>query len=147
MLRTLRPVAETALYPIPVRGWHKGTLEPHVLEEHLRLAFDRAILGELVEMLEWANDRQFGGRASDRAERFEALDVPLLVIAGKHDDLAPPDSVRPGFERSRSSDKTYRSVDAGHIDLLVGREAPRGTWQLVEHWIAHRLARTSPRPQ
>lgn len=140
MLRRFRTVAETPLYPIPVRGWHKGALEPSVLEEHLSLAFDRAILGELVEMLEWANERQFGGRESDRAERFEALDKPLLVIAGKHDDLAPPDSVRPGFERSRSRNKTYRAVDAGHIDLLVGREAPRGTWPMVEQWINARSA-------
>ena len=139
MLRTLRPVAETPLYPIPVRGWHKGALEPEVLEEHLRLAFDRAILGELMEMLEWANDRRFGGRASDRGERFEGLDVPLLVVAGKHDDLAPETSVRPGFDRSRSTDKTYRAVEAGHIDILVGRDAPRGVWQIVDRWIGQRV--------
>jgi pimeloyl-ACP methyl ester carboxylesterase len=139
MLRTLGPVTDTPLYPIPVRGWRKGALEPAVLEEHLRLAFDRAMIGELVEMLEWANERQFGGRATDRAERFEALDKPLLVISGKHDDLAPPESVRPAFDRSRSSDKTYRSIDAGHIDLLVGRDAPRGVWNTVGSWISRRL--------
>ncbi|MBK6692072.1 MAG: alpha/beta fold hydrolase [Myxococcales bacterium] len=137
VLRTLRPVAETALYPI-VRGWHPGALEPEVLAEHLSLAFDRAIVGELVEMLEWANERRFGGRATDRADRFEALDLPLLVLAGKHDDLAPPESVKPGFERSRSPDKTYRTVEAGHIDLLVGREASRGVWSIVTRWLTDR---------
>lgn len=139
MLRTLRPVAETPLYPIPVRGWHKGALEPSVLEEHLRLAFDRAVVGELVEMLEWANDKRFGGRQTDREERFEKLGLPLLVLAGRHDDLAPPDSVRPAFERSRSPDKTYRAVEAGHIDLLVGREAARGVWSILDRWIRERL--------
>jgi polyhydroxyalkanoate synthase len=139
-MRTLRRFAESPFYPLPVRGWHAGSCEPHVLEQHLRLAFDRAAVAEMRDLFEWAAQRRFGGRKLDYVERFERMDAPLLVIAGNNDDLAPPASVRPAFTRSASKDKTYRSLPLGHIDLLVGRDAPRTTWSLVTGWLDKRVA-------
>jgi polyhydroxyalkanoate synthase len=139
-IRHVRRFAETPLYPIPWRGWHAGALEPHVLDEHLRLAFDAASLGEMVEMFRWAAERRFGGEESNYVDGFEKMDLPLLVIAGANDDLAPPASVRPGYERSGSRDKTYRSLPLGHIDLLVGTDAPLMTWPLVMKWLGKRAA-------
>jgi alpha-beta hydrolase superfamily lysophospholipase len=138
LLSVTRRFAESSLNPIPVRGWSAGGLEPHVLAEHMRLAFDRAGVGEMLDMFQWAADGRFFGVASDYAEHFERLDVPLLVVAGGSDDLAPPASVRPAYSRSRSSDKQYEVVPLGHIDLLVGRDAPLITWPLVRQWIAER---------
>ena len=139
VMRTFRAVAEHPLYPIPLRGWHAGSLEPHVLDEHLRLAFDNAGLGEILDMFDWANQRRFGGQGTDYVDRFEKLALPLLVVSGSNDDLAPPASVRPAFVRSRSPDKTYRSFALGHIDLLVGRDAPKVVWPLVSGWVGARL--------
>jgi polyhydroxyalkanoate synthase len=139
-MRMFRRFAESPLYPIPVRGWHAGSCEPHVLEQHLRLAFDRGALSEMRDMFAWATVGRFGGNGSDYGERFEELDVPLLVVAGANDDLAPPASVRPGFTRSRSHDKAYRVLPLGHIDLLVGRDAPLMTWSLVSGWLQKRAA-------
>ena len=139
-MRFMRRFAESPLYPLPLRGWHAGSLEPHVLEQHLSMAFDRAAMAEMVDMFDWAVQRRFGGRWSDYVERFEAMDIPLLIVAGANDDLAPPASVRPGFTRSRSRDKTYRVLPLGHIDLLVGRDAPLMTWSLVTRWLTKRAA-------
>jgi pimeloyl-ACP methyl ester carboxylesterase len=139
-MRMLRRFAESPLYPFPLRGWHAGSCEPHVLAEHLRLAFDRAALGEMRDMFDWAAQRRFGGDGADYASGFEALDVPLLVVAGANDDLAPPASVRPAYDRSGSKDKQYRAMPLGHIDLLVGRDAPLMTWPLVTTWMKKRAA-------
>jgi alpha-beta hydrolase superfamily lysophospholipase len=139
-MRVLRGFAETPLYPIPLRGWHAGALEPHVLDEHLRLAFDGASLHELVDLFSGAGERRFGGQGSYYGDRFEQMDLPLLVVAGAHDDLAPPAGVRPAFERSRARDKTSRVVPLGHIDLLVGRDAPLMTWPLVTKWLDRHAA-------
>jgi len=138
LMRTFRRVAESPLYPM-LRGWHAGAVEADVLEEHLRLAFDRAGLGETMNLFEWADERRFGGASNDYVERFESMNLPLLVVAGTHDDLAPPEGVRPAFARSHSGDKTYRALPLGHIDLLVGRDAPKSTWPLVTEWL-HRRA-------
>jgi polyhydroxyalkanoate synthase subunit PhaC len=140
VMRAFRQVADSPFYPLPLRGWHAGALEPHVLEQHLTLAFDRAGVAELRNMFEWAAQKRFGGKTRDYVERFEGMNLPLLVVAGSNDDLAPPASVRPAFERSRSKDKTYRTAPLGHIDLLVGRDAPLSTWPLVSGWIDRRAA-------
>lgn len=140
VMRSTHRLAESRVSPLPIRGWHAGAMEPHILDEHLRLAFDRAGLVEMLEMFGWARDGRFFGAASDCAEKFASLDVPLLVIAGANDDLAPPASVRPGFLASQSRDKTYQVLPLGHIDLLVGRDAPLMTWPLVTRWIATRAA-------
>ena len=134
-LATFRAFAESPLYPVPWRGWRKGAIEPNILGEHLRLAFDRAGLAELAVLFDWAAHKKFGGPDSDYAPRFEALDLPLLVVAGTHDDLAPPESVHAAFVRSRSQDKTYRTLPVGHIDILIGREARNSTWTLLGEWI------------
>lgn len=139
-MRGIRRVADSPLYPFPLRGWHAGALEPHVLDQHLQLAFDRFGVEEVRNMFEWASSRRFGGRDFDYASRFEAMDVPLLVLAGANDDLAPPASVRPGYERSRSRDRTYRVAPLGHIDLLVGRDAPSTTWPVLDEWLLRRVA-------
>jgi poly(3-hydroxyalkanoate) synthetase len=60
------------------------------------------------------------------------------VIAGTHDMLAPPESVRPMYERSPSHDKTYREFPLGHIDLVMGRDAPQTVWPLVTQWLTSR---------
>ena len=134
-MRVIRPVADSRAYLFPLRGWHRGTMEPHVLDQHLKLAFDRAGLAELRNMFDFANAKRFGGAARDFVERFEKHDVPLLVIAGENDDLAPPPSVEPGYRASGSTDKRYRTVPLGHIDLLCGRDARELTWNVVRDWI------------
>ena len=94
----------------------------------------------MTEMFAWAFHGRFGGHDRDYVERFEAMDLLLLVVSGTNDDLAPPASVRPGFTLSRSRDKTYRALPLGHIDLLVGRDAPLMTWSLVTKWLTQRAA-------
>jgi polyhydroxyalkanoate synthase len=137
-MRAIRRLAESPLYPLPLRGYHAGSCEPHVLEQYLRLAFDRAALAEMMDMFDWAAQRRFGGRQADYVERFEAMNLPVLVVAGTNDDLAPPASVRPAFLRSAAVDKTYRVVPLGHIDLIVGRDAPMMTWAVVTNWLEKR---------
>ncbi len=140
VMRSTHRLAESRVSPLPIRGWHAGAMEPHILDEHLRLAFDRAGLVEALEMFAWARDGRFFGAESDCADRFARLDVPLLIIAGANDDLAPPASVRPGFLASQSRDKTYQVLPLGHIDLLVGKDAPLMTWPLVTRWLTTRAA-------
>ena len=137
-LRALRRFAESPLYPLPIRGWHKGACEPHVLEQYLSLAFDRVAIQVMFDMFDM--ERTFRKRDAAHFDRFEALDLPLLFIAGENDDLAPPPSVHAGFTKSRSLDKSYRALPLGHIDLLVGRDAPSLTWSEVTSWLETRAA-------
>ena len=123
LFRGAREVWDAPRLPLPVRAWRPGAFEPAVLDEYLSLAFDRGYLGELVDLAR--------GDALER-ERFEALTLPLLVVAGEHDLLAPPASVLPAYVRSRSPSRRYAALPFGHGDLLLGRDAPRLTWSALD---------------
>lgn len=139
-LNRRKGIWNASFLPLPIRAWAPGTVEPEVLEEYLRRTFDRSTLTVALDIFRAGRDKGFKSADGmvDYSTAFEILDRPLLVVAGTEDGLAPPASVRPAYERSRSSDKTYRAFPFGHIDLVVGKEATRTVWPLIRTWLARR---------
>lgn len=141
-VRLARVFIESPFFPSPIRGFHPGSMEPRVLGQHMSLAMDAGSITVLRTMFlaaaESKRSASHMGWLTDLAPGFEALDVPLCVIAGTHDDLAPPASVEPAFTRSRARDKTFRVFPQGHIDLIMGKDATRSIWPLVASWIERR---------
>ncbi|MEO5728380.1 MAG: alpha/beta hydrolase, partial [Byssovorax sp.] len=141
-VRLARVFVESPIFPLPIRGFLRGSMEPAVLAQHMSLAMDSGSIAVLRHMfLDAAEARQRGHRLGSLygyAGMFEALNLPLLVIAGAQDDLAPPVSVEPAFRLSRAADKTYRVFPCGHIDLVMGRESPSTVWPLLERWLRAR---------
>jgi pimeloyl-ACP methyl ester carboxylesterase len=132
---------DTAALPIPIRPWHPGSFEKPALVEYLKRSFDSATVGTLLQMARLAMRGEFvslDGR-ENYSTAIESLDVPLLVIAGDHDLLAPPAAVRPLYDRSHSRDRSYRVFPLGHADLLLGRDAPGSVWPCIDGWIARRI--------
>ncbi|MFO0549823.1 MAG: alpha/beta hydrolase [Polyangiaceae bacterium] len=144
-MRLLRGFIESPVFPLPIRGFAPKSLEPVVLGQHMALAMDTGSISVLRRMFLAAAEARRGGHPMGElaafAEEFENMDVPLLVIAGTKDDLAPPASVEPAYLRSRSTDKTLRSFPRGHIDLLVGRDGPQTIWPLLTSWLSTRVRR------
>ncbi len=142
-VRRARRIVDSRLYPLPLRGFHRGSVEEKVLREHMALAMDIGSLSTMRGMFSRAREAKRGDADAGLfgyARQFEDLDKPLLVISGRFDDLAPPKSVQPAFARSRSTDKTYRQLPFGHVDMLVGRQAPRLTWRLIDDWLRSQTA-------
>ena len=147
-MRLLRAFVESPLFPLPIRGFDAGSMEPEVLGQHMSLAMDSGSIVVLKNLfLGGLESRQSGhrlGGLTGYAGAFESLDLPLLILAGTRDDLAPPASVEPAYEHSRSRDKTYRTFPRGHIDLIVGRDAPLTVWPLLEAWMRKRVRAAAP---
>lgn len=143
-----RAAWDSRLLPIPVRAWAPGAFEPRMLSEYLQRSFDSATIGTLVQLMRLANHGSLTSidEREDYSAAFEACGVPLLVVAGAYDLLAPPPSVRPLYERAGGHDKAYRVLPFGHADMLLGKDAPRSTWPLVSGWLSARaaLAREEP---
>lgn len=133
---------ESPAFPLPFRGFAPRSMEADIYAQHMALAMDRASIEVMTHMFRTAAERRLrrcdDGGIGGFEGMFESLDLPLLVVAGKRDDLAPPKAVEPAYRRSRSTDKAYRLFDAGHIDMLVGKNAPRTTWPALEGWLASR---------
>ena len=129
--------------PMPVRGWKPGAFEPGELTSYVR-SFDSESVSTLDDLIVLAATGELRSRidGSSYTRLIEQSELPLLAVSGSADSLANPGAVKPMFERSRARDKQYVKVDAGHGDLLVGRQAPEEVWPLVHNWLA---ARRDPR--
>lgn len=143
LVRSFKTFVDSPLYPLPVRGYAPENIESDVLSQHMSLAMDMGSIRVMRLMFKWAKEREsrpnLPGGIEGFGEAFEAMrDLRLLVVAGSRDDMAPPPGVRSAFDRSSAIDKTYRCVPAGHVDLLVGRDAPRTTWPILEAWLNRR---------
>jgi polyhydroxyalkanoate synthase len=138
----LRRLVDSPLCPLPIRAFAAGSIEPAVLDQHVSLAMDAGSLVVLKDLVLGGIESQQSGHSKGGLlgcpDTFDGVDLPLLVIAGTRDELAPVASVQPAFEHSRSRDKTYRTFPRGHIDLLVGRDAPNTVWPTLEAWIRRR---------
>ncbi len=132
----------------PLAGWVPGSTEPHVAQERVVRGFDWTGLNILLTMMRWAAEGSFDREdGHDYGEAFAELDVPLLVIAGDRDRLLPPEDARPAYDLSQSTDKTWKlfspvreEVHWGHLDIVLGKEAPRFVWPYIRDWILERCA-------
>ena len=130
---------------LPLTGWAKDSIERPILKEWLAKAFDRTSGSVLALMGRWAHTGRFcdSRGACDYASEWASARAPLLVIAGDDDQLADAaNDVRPAYQVSRSPDRSYRlfgraadGVPFGHVDLLIGREAPRKVWPAISSWL------------
>ena len=101
------------------------------------------IFTELADRI-YAEDNYTG--PYDFEEKLHTIELPMMLVSGSADRIAPPDAVFRSVGRVASPDVRYRemglrfgdSIDYGHIDLLVGRDAPREVFPLVLSFIAEK---------
>lgn len=142
LLGRLYGVSDVAGYAFPISGWWPGSIEPDILQERLTRGFDWTSVKVWQEMARWASTAEVEWDAD-----WARADLPLLVIAGDEDHLVPPADARAAYDRSGSSDKTWLLFDDwhheahwGHLDLVLGRLAPRHVWPAIDEWMAARGA-------
>jgi pimeloyl-ACP methyl ester carboxylesterase len=136
-VRKFRKLFDSKALPVSLRGWRPKSIEPEILDEYLERSFEPTNIQITLDLMTGADRVALsnpGGRI-DYGVAFESLRLPLLVISGSQDSLAPPASVQKGFLRSRSENKTYRSFPLGHADLILGREATTTVWPLISDWL------------
>jgi polyhydroxyalkanoate synthase subunit PhaC len=140
LLGRLYGISDIAGYAFPISGWWPGSVEPELLSERLERGFDWTSVRVWQEMSRWAAEDVF-----EYDEAWQSTDVPLLVLLGDEDHLMPPADGRSAFDQSGSSDKTMLVFDDyhhethwGHLDLILGKLAPRHVWPVIADWMDHR---------
>jgi alpha-beta hydrolase superfamily lysophospholipase len=147
----LLPLADKLSWSLPIAGWVPGSTERSIISERVLKGFDWTGLGVCMQMMGWAVNGRFDGEdGTDYKARFAALDIPLLVVAGNEDRLATPADVRPAWEDSQSSDKTYREfspvkdeIHWGHLCIVLGAKASTYVWPFLAEWMLERCDRTT----
>ncbi len=133
-------VTDLAGYTVPLSGWWPGSVEPELLAERLEHGFDWTSLKVWQEMSRWASDGTF-----DYDDAWHTTDLPLFVGLGDKDHLLPPEDGQLAFTRSGSQDKTlvlfddwHHGTHWGHLDIILGKDAPAQVWPTLHAWMAER---------
>jgi polyhydroxyalkanoate synthase len=82
-------------------------------------------------------------------KNLSKIQIPMLLIGGKEDALAPPEVMRIVHRGVRSKDRTIRifgkgskgskgSVDYGHFDLILGKKAKEEVFPVIRQWLKKR---------
>jgi polyhydroxyalkanoate synthase len=66
------------------------------------------------------------------------LRASLLNVIAEDDHITPPCQSARLLEKVGSPDKQEIRVPGGHIGVMAGSGAAKGTWPKVESWIAAR---------
>lgn len=146
------PYSELAVAPRSIDG--------SVMRRLYANAFEDMSAGVLRQFDDWVNGDYFRSldRTVDYQDAMRALKVPVLLMGGNKDMLAPPRCMQKGLERIGSADKTlvllgreYGSAsDYGHGDLIFGRTAPEEIFPQVAAWLEQRatpVTEQAPPPQ
>jgi len=118
------------------------------------------VLEQLVDSVKTGSLRSKDGEVNYAAE-LGKVTVPCFVAGGLVDLIAEPESIRYVYNNIGSEDKAFHIfavvnnniINYGHLDLVIGRYAPRDVFPAIERWLAkHRLPapyqpRKSGRPQ
>ncbi|MEO3784527.1 alpha/beta fold hydrolase [Actinocorallia sp. B10E7] len=76
-------------------------------------------------------------RVGDRRVALSQVRAPVLVIAGRDDELAPWRSVHPLTRLLPGSpDVRFHTAPGGHLGVLTGRKARTTTWARLDAWLA-----------
>jgi pimeloyl-ACP methyl ester carboxylesterase len=181
LLRSLLELGVRAAWPARFRQeWMSATFAPFlgyvtlplsdllVNAEHIPPVIQRQVFANmmssmsrkvLLQLREWiAHDafRSYDGKTDWRAG-ISRLTLPVLVMGGSSDRLAPEESVRRQYELLASPDRTLHifgrdrgdKMDYGHGDLMFGAGAPQEVYPLIRAWLEARatpLAATAEGP-
>lgn len=134
------PLSELVIAPKSMEGPVIRRLQAH--------AFEDISAGVMRQFGDWVlNDSlRSADRTKDYRESMRRLQVPVLLVGGSRDKMAPEACVRAAAEAIPSQDKTLllvgrdhgSRVDYGHGDLLLGVEAPREIYPAIDRWLRER---------
>lgn len=116
----------------------------------LRRSLHNVSMAKLRQLATWSAEQVFcsaDGTVDYRAA-LRNFEMPLLAIAGSGDRLASPETVHIAIDETASADKRFlelgsrrgHSADYGHVDLILGRQAPDEVFPQVADWLEERIA-------
>jgi pimeloyl-ACP methyl ester carboxylesterase len=108
---------------------------------------------EMLQYSDWLEHDAFRSidHRRDYRQGLAKITTPMLFIAGNKDLIAPPPSVKDAHDAVASPDKKFvmasrgqaLECNYGHLDLVLGQNAPKEIHPLVVEWLESHGARTA----
>jgi polyhydroxyalkanoate synthase len=101
------------------------------------IAYPGRTFGQLYHRVVRNNELKTGRLVTDeRTIDVREVKVPVMVMGGESDGIAPIAAVRPIVAMLKGSPAVrWESVPGGHLGMVTGRAARRTTWPLIDAWV------------
>lgn len=102
------------------------------------IAYPGRTFGQLYHRFAKGNALLTGELELDgRSISLGAITVPVLVLAGATDTIAPVPAVKAVMPLLSGSEETqFEIVPGGHLGMLTGRAARASTWAVLDDWVS-----------
>jgi len=128
--------------------YNPENLDPEVQQRFLETALAPVNPGVLDHLIMMVRKGEFVSATGNHSYRknLAKIRVPVLIIGGEKDPLAPPQVLRATYRELKSRDRTRRifgsrpkdSVAYGHYDLILGKNAKEEVFPLIGSWLKKR---------
>lgn len=116
-----------------------------VMETGLKVAVENVSTPLFLQMHDWYRHNHFRAKSRDFSYRNHLKDItaPFLVCAGSVDGLTGYPDVHLAYREISSKEKSFRlfsretgcRTEYGHMDLVLGRNAPREVFPAIAEWM------------
>lgn len=125
--------------------YNPDNVAPSVKEDflaHTLVPVNRGVLNQIIGMIRKGEAVSADGALSYR-DALPRIRVPLLIIGGGRDPIAPPKVLEQVYREVASPDRdlmifwsdSEEDVSYGHFDLILGRNATKEVFPLVRDWL------------
>ena len=146
LVRTVAPLAYPGVIAPQHVLWNYDNLDPDVARQTGAHAVDN-LSSQVVRQLVAGRDKGYLTSADglyNYTDGMKKIEVPIFFVVGILDQMAPPSVMVEAFRKVSSKEKRIEILssangyahDYGHVDLVLGKTAPREVFPLLEQWLA-----------
>ncbi len=126
--------------------WAKDNMTREILSHILEYAVESVPSSLILQIHDWLRHNHFVSRDGkiNFMEKMHEITAPILMIAGTADSFTTVADIRLAFRRIPNAKKKELLVfgkskghksDYGHIDLLLGKNAPQEVYPKILKWL------------
>lgn len=145
LYKILVPFRGAVRDPLADLFYSKDNMDPGTISKlynHVVEGVSPGVMNQMVLMLKEEYFVSADGKIN-YSEEMVKITNPILFVAGRIDNLSDPETVRYGYRKVSSRDKTYiefstlngTKLDYGHNDLIIGKRSQQEVYPKLYNWL------------
>jgi len=145
LYKILAPFRGAVRDPLADLFYSKDNMDPGTISKLYNHVVENVSPGVMNQITLMLKEQYFvsADRKINYSEEMVKVTNPILFVAGRDDNLADPESVRYGYRKVSSADKSYlefstlngTKMDYGHNDLIIGKRVQDEVYPKLYNWL------------
>jgi pimeloyl-ACP methyl ester carboxylesterase len=123
----------------------RNNMTVEIIQTILRHSVESVPSSLILQIHDWFRHNYFSNRDGtvNFLDGLEGISLPILMMVGSIDSFTPSADIRLAFKKIPNADKTLMAFgkkyghenEYGHIDLILGKNAPREVFPHIAKWL------------